>query len=316
KYWDKSINDSLSIGGSQYIAEGAFNLDGYDLTFCLVFNQELAKTANIPNLYETVSSGKWTIDLMEQYMKTVANDVNGDTVMDDQDVWGYTAHPKMVAPGFWIGAGVTTIAKDKDDVPYISMKEQRFVDVFERVFQLAHDSGAVYMTEGDKSDIPGECRAIFAEDRSLFMDMSFTFIESLRAMDTDFGIIPYPKYEESQDSYHARVCYYMPSVVPITCKDTDFTGYMLEVLNAESYKTVIPAYYEVALKGKYSRDAESAEMLDLIFTSRVIDIGDSTLCGTIRDGFIYRMMRDNSRDLASQVASMEATINDKLSVMT
>ena len=88
------------------------------------------------------------------------------------------------------------------------------------------------------------------------------------------------------------------------------------MLNAESYKTVIPAYYEVALKGKYSRDAESAEMLDLIFESRVIDIGDSTLCGTIRDGFIYRMMRDNSRDLASQVASMEATINDKLSVMT
>jgi len=174
----------------------------------------------------------------------------------------------------------------------------------------------ITITEGDEFDIPSEIRAIFAEDRSLFMDMSFNFVESLRGMDTDFGIIPYPKYDESQNDYRTRVCYYMPTIVPVTCADTDFTGYMLEVMNHESYKTVIPAYYDIALKGKYSRDEESAEMLDLIFTSRVIDIGDSTLCGTIRDGFIYRMMLNDSRDLASQVASMEATINDKLSVMT
>ena len=32
-YWDQNINKSLSIGGVQYIAEGAFNLDIYDLTF-------------------------------------------------------------------------------------------------------------------------------------------------------------------------------------------------------------------------------------------------------------------------------------------
>ncbi|MBE6611610.1 MAG: hypothetical protein E7632_03860 [Ruminococcaceae bacterium] len=316
KYWDKSINESLSIGGTQYIAEGAFNMDIYDVIYCLVFNKQIAEDVKLDNLYQLVKDGKWTMDKMQEYITAAANDLNGDTVMDDKDMWGYMAHHKNVAPDFWIGAGVTSIAKDANDVPYINMTDSRFVDVFERTFKLAYDSGAVYMTEGDGLDIPTEIRTIFADNRSLFMDMSFNYIESLRGMDTDFGIIPYPKFDETQKDYHARVCYYMPTIVPITCKDTDFVGYMLEVLNCESYKTVIPAYIEVAIKGKHSRDEESIDMIDLIFDSRVIDIGDSTLCGTIRDGFIWTMMKNNSRDLASQVASNEAKILEKLSVMT
>ncbi len=316
KYWDKSINDSLSIGGNQYIAEGAFNLDSYDLTFCLVFNKALAEEHGINDIYQTVSNGKWTMDRMEADMITVTTDWNGDSVMDENDIWGYTAHPKMISPGFWIGAGVTSIAKDENDLPYISMTEPGFMDVFDRTFRLIWDSDAAYPMAGDGLDIPTECRNLFAENRCLYMDMSFFFIPSLRDMDTDFGVIPYPKYTETQDSYHARVCYYMPTVVPVTASDQDFTGYMLEVLNCESYKTVIPAYYEISLKSKASRDEESAQMLDLIFAARVIDIGDSTLCGDIRDNFIYQMMKNDKRDLASQVASKEKAIVAKLDVMS
>lgn len=132
-------------------------------------------------------------------------------------------------------------------------------------------------------------------------------------MDTDFGIIPYPKFEESQDRYYSRVCYYMPSVVPISCADPGFVGYALQALNFESYATVIPAYYDISLKGKVSRDNDSAEMLDVIFNSRVIDIGDSTLCNNIRDSFVYSMMRNNERNLMSQLESNRQKITDALS---
>ena len=46
-----------------------------------------------------------------------------------------------------------------------------------------------------------------------------------------------------------------------------------EVLNAESWKHVVPAYYDTALKFKGTRDAESIAMLDLIVDSRVFDMG-------------------------------------------
>lgn len=314
-YWDQNINDSLSIGGVLYIAEGAFNLDIYDLTFCLLFNKTMASDLALDDLYEVVQSGNWTIDTMVQMMEQAANDSNGDGTMDESDTWGYTAHPKMVSPGFWIGSGVTTIAKDADDIPYISMTEERFISAFEKIMALAHDSGTVYMTEGDQMDIPGECRQLFQENRSLFMDMSFFYIESMRDMETDFGILPYPKYDSAQEDYHTRVCYYFPYVVPSTNTNTDTTGYLLEILQYRSYQDVLPSYYDICLKNKYTRDEESAAMLDLIFTSRVIDIGDSTLCDVIRDNFLYTMMKTDKRDLVSTVAKNENTINKRLTTL-
>jgi hypothetical protein len=41
----------------------------------------------------------------------------------------------------------------------------------------------------------------------------------------------------------------------------------------ESYKKIIPTYYEVVLQTKYTRDEQSAAMLDLIREGRVFDIG-------------------------------------------
>ena len=311
-YWDKTLNESLTIDNVNYIAVGAYNLDVYDVTYCMLVNNSLCEQFGIDSIFSTIKDGKWTFDLMKQYMTTVASDLDGNSVMDEDDRYGYTAHPKNVSPDFWIGADELSIVKDENDHPIINMTDQHFVEVFDKIYNVVWDSNASYMTSGDDLDIPSECRKIFSENRSLFIDMSFFYIEAMRGVETDFGIIPYPKYDENQSEYHSRVCYYFPSVVPATCQDTDFVGYMLETLNYESYKTVIPAYYETALKTKYSRDAESSEMLDLIFASRRIDIGDSTLCDIVRDNFIYTMMKNDKRDIISTVARNEKTINKRL----
>jgi len=49
------------------------------------------------------------------------------------------------------------------------------------------------------------------------------------------------------------------------------TSAVLEALAAQSYRTVTPAYFDVALKNRYSRDAQTAEMMDLIEQSVLIN---------------------------------------------
>ena len=61
--------------------------------------------------------------------------------------------------------------------------------------------------------------------------------------------------------------------VPMTTSDPERTGIVLEAMAAESMYTVTPAYYDVALKGKYARDEESLDMLDIILESRCYDLG-------------------------------------------
>ena len=52
-----------------------------------------------------------------------------------------------------------------------------------------------------------------------------------------------------------------------------FIEYIKTNMTAESKYTLIPAYYDIALKTKFARNDESGKMLDLIFANRMYDIG-------------------------------------------
>jgi hypothetical protein len=83
-----------------------------------------------------------------------------------------------------------------------------------------------------------------------------------------------PKYDESQEKY--RVNQYdgvplfgIPVTVPEERKNT--VGAALEAMCSMSSDTVIPVYYDLALKNKYSRDETTARMIDLIHESITAD---------------------------------------------
>lgn len=61
--------------------------------------------------------------------------------------------------------------------------------------------------------------------------------------------------------------------IPKTVVNTDQAGIIAEALCAETYKNVIPVYYETAIKTKGARDEESIEMIDFIMSKRVYDFG-------------------------------------------
>ena len=129
-------------------------------------------------------------------------------------------------------------------------------------------------------------------------------------MENDFGIIPYPKLDENQERYYSRVSYYNAPIVPITNNTPEKTGAVLEYFNYVSHDTVIPAYCDVVLYGKVTRDEDSRDMLDIIFNSRVVDIGDTTMCSTIRDGVFEKMMLNDDRDIASKVPVIQTKLDE------
>ena len=314
-YWSQSINKSISINNTNYVAVGALDISTYEQTFALLFNKKLVETYALENPYELVTSGKWTFDKMNDLMKRVLNNLDIDGKQTDDGIYGYMAHIKHAMPGFWIGAGEIIIKKDENDAPYLSMSSERFLSVFNKIFEITWDNNAWYRnTENALLNIPAKNMAKFINDQSLFMDTSFHFIQDLRGMDTDFGILPYPKFDEGQANYSTRLSYYYPLIVPSTCSSEDLEkiGIMLEVLNSESAKTVVPVYYDTALKNKYARDEESVEMIDLIFASRVCDLADSTFCELIRDGFIAGMFAANNRNIVSKIESTELIISSRL----
>ena len=307
-YWCQYANDTLTVAGHQYVAIGEFTISAFDLAHMLIFNKDMIKDFSLENPYALVKDGKWTFDKMDEMMKQAISDLNGDGVMDKNDRYGFLSEEREVLPCFWISAGELSVKKDENDIPYLALGEERFLSVFQKVFNITWDNGAYFSAKDHSSTLPQAIRDMFSNAQSLFMNMTFFYMESMRMTEIDFGVMPYPKFDENQKNYVTRVEWYNPIQVPVTNQDLERAGVIIEALNSYSAKYVVSAYYDIALKNKYSRDDESVEMLDLISATRIMDIGDTVLCGYIRDNFMWSMFEKNKRDFVSEIEKTQGVI--------
>jgi hypothetical protein len=91
----------------------------------------------------------------------------------------------------------------------------------------------------------------------------------------DYGLLPYPKYNEEQERYYDTILRrYTVAAVPTTAKKPDYSALILEALASEGYSNILPKYYEIALKDKYIRDEASSKVLDLIRSSLWLEFVD------------------------------------------
>ena len=88
-------------------------------------------------------------------------------------------------------------------------------------------------------------------------------------------------------------------------------GMVLEALAAESHYTLIPEYIETSLKTKNSRDAESADMLDIILGNRVFDPMNVYSFANFGDA-IMDAADANNKDMASLIKSKEKLVNKSI----
>jgi ABC-type glycerol-3-phosphate transport system substrate-binding protein len=310
-YWDSSLNKSLTINNSTYFAFGAYDLSYYDLTHVLVFNKDMIQDYGMDMPYDIVRSGKWTLDKFREMARQTTLDVNGDGIMDINDSYGMISVPKQVLPSFWIAAGELSIAKDENDYPSFNIPgNERFYSLADKIFEIMWDDN-VWCRNTEITNFWSASVPTFSSNRALFASQTFHFLDEFRNVDTNFGIIPYPKFTEDQPQYYSRVeggC--KIAIVPITNQSPEKAGAILEAMACESYKTVIPQYYEVALKRKNSRDSESEEMLDLIFAARIYDLGDTWWCNDLRDGIFAGMFTNNNRDIVSRMESFASRMDN------
>lgn len=111
----------------------------------------------------------------------------------------------------------------------------------------------------------------------LFALVTMARTATLRQSDTDFGLLPIPKYDNNQEKYIQYSDAYCPNVIsfPVTnIEKLDMASFVVEALAIESVETVTPEFYEICLKTKNARDEELSRMIDIIFSNYTIDLAD------------------------------------------
>jgi hypothetical protein len=277
-WWDKTINDSVSIGHKLYGAAGNITTMTNDATWCIMFNKDLYRDYGLEDPYKQVTDGKWTLDVFHENCIAVTKDLDGDGKLTPADQWG-AVNQHECAYCLFAASGQKVIEKDADDLPRLALNNDRSVAVLTKVVEYLADETAQIKADdyyGKYDNVWDEINIkTFNESRALHYISPIESVKFMRNMEANFGILPLPKYDGTQSEYYSAFQYGNATVmcIPITASNLERSGAVLEAWAAESVETLTRAYYEINLKGKYSRDDESSEMLDLIFSTRVIDQG-------------------------------------------
>lgn len=279
-WWDQTFNDELTINDKLYFTVGDIGIINKEATAVLFYNKDLVTEYALPNPYELVRNNEWTLDTVIEMAKTISNDDNQDGKIDYNDSMGWSGQLDDMWSLFY-GSGEKIASIDADGYPMLTMYNERSSNVIDEMLALVQDDKHYISANDyfDEADWPTTLTIKpFLEGRCLFFSAILSASNKLADMDDDFGIVPVPLYNETQEEYHSLInpwvstCFAIPSNAAVEA-DKEFVGIVLEAMGAASKNVVQPAYYEVALKYQNTRDNDSIEMLDMIFESRGCDLG-------------------------------------------
>ncbi len=308
-YWDSAINEALTINDTLYVAAGPLNMMTTHTSWVLMFNQDMMNDNMLEYPYQLVHDGKWTLDKMNEYTAAVAN-LNGDESFNYTEGgnarYGIAAHTSVPAK-LMFSAGVSMYEIDENNEITLTFGGEHVYNTLQKIYNLS--------TISDGKGIFEQYNTLFGANRALFNGCELKDVQWFR--DTEeftFGILPYPKYDESQENY--RVSIGETSVfltIPITQDDTARAGLILDALTFESKQSVLPVFYDVTLSQKNLRDDESIEMLEVIWNNREINLlsfyGIDNLCAPLGK------LVSNSNDISSAsslIATNQVQMQQKL----
>ena len=257
-----------------------------------------------------LKEGNWTIDKSIEMAYAIANDTNGNGVIDvEEDTFGICLQGETLTHVVY-AADIPFTAKDNDGFPCIALNQEKAVTVVEKFKTFFNDKNVSLVSEhvlqtGYSNPYGEVFMPALQEGRTLFYSNQLLTAIQLRDMDMDFGVLPLPKYDKTQEYYCAPVSYWWATfvVVPVTNTRLEMTGNVMDSVGYFSQKLVTPAYIEKSIQGKSFRDEESSAMLEIILQSRVYEVAAIYNWGNIQT--MFRTINLENKEFASMYASVQ-----------
>ncbi len=248
-YYHHQFNKTFEMKSKNYIFSS-------DLTYpChsaqrIYVNEDMLVNLNYDEnyLYDLVDDGSWTLDVIFRMMDGLHEDLNHDGIMDINDRYGFSGMPGTPLH-FFSGAGLrgSYITDNGWEFDYGSDKAIKVVDRLKTFC----DSPDTYLKEWTYDP--------FLKGNALFTN-SGAELRQIKNWDLDMhiGILPNPKYDESQERYY-NMCQGGPLIVPSDIKDPEFVGAMIEAMSYGSQKYLVPAFYDNFVQQRIIQDDRSRE---------------------------------------------------------
>ena len=295
-YWDQKANKDLSMNGKMYYTTGDISVADNRATYVMFFSKSMIEEYGLESPYDLVRDNQWTLEKFAEMVKKVGSDDNQDGLYDKNDTFGMiTPTDTHLAILSAANERIATI-NDEGEIE-LTFYNERVDTLYTQYLDLVNSSNVLnYQTASGLSATAEERVSMFNSNKVLFYSHTMFYMDNLRDIENDFGIIPYPKFDATQENYGNLVSAWHSQFlcVPITAPNVTRSGIILEELAYKGKELLTPAYYDKTLNGQYVRDADSSEMLDIIFANLVYDVGIYYNIGTYKEQLTTIVRTGNS----------------------
>lgn len=316
-YWYKDYMEDLRLlNDYQYVLAGDFFIDVLRTAHVMLLNKEIyveQYRTSADEVYDWVTNYEWTYEKMNTLISDIYIDKNGDSKIGKGDRIG------LVTGDFWgstialAASGANNyVTRDEDGVPTITIHEG------DRANQLAHAISNL-LNNDSTARIDGAV-VEFTEGNSLMTAsplIGSLESDAFRSMKNDVAVLPFPMLFASDKKYITSTHDTTEmGVIMATSTDLAFISTVVEVLNRESARTVLPKYYSESLKLQLMDDEKSAEMLDIVhdnFDNAFILAYNQALGGYILQSF--STAAEGKREFSAVYAGRQKSVQRNLEKM-
>lgn len=317
-WWEQFFNKEMTIADQLYFTIGDIGTINKSSTAALTFNKTLylehhldTKYGGLP--YDLVRNGTWTLDIALQMTQEFSADVNTDGVINYKDLVGWSGQLDDMWSLFY-GSGSKLASTDTaDGYPVLTAYSERSATVMEKMQTLVQDKQH-YLSANDyfgEVQWPSVLlRDNFIAGQSLFYNGSVSTPMELGDMEDNYGLLPIPKGDETQETYHSLVNPWTSTcfAVPTSVKDADLemVADFLNAMGAASANIVSPAYIEQCLEYMKTRDDDTIDMIEhYILPGRGCDVGMIFAWGGL-DTMLHEMASLQIGTFSSKYQSLES----------
>ena len=307
-WWPQTYIEQALYNDKLYCLAESSSRGVLRLMLAVFYNKDLTEQYGMGDLLQLTLDGDWTLDKLGELAKGTYRDLNGNNTADADDQYGLSVGTAPYLDGFYYGAGLTITEINEEGKPELAMGSEKVQSFVEKILPLLHESPDVY-------PIDAKQYAMFKDGRAVFYVSAVAITDQLRDVDINYGVLPMPKFDESQEAYNTTLgnthdvwC------IPIDGKDPERSGAVLEALASGSYRQVYPAYYETALKVKYAPDDQVAQVYDMLRDGAMFDFGYiySNCFDRMPALFIRDCVQQNNPNWSSIWASQKNSMTNKL----
>lgn len=316
-WWPERLAEEATINKRLYFASGDIATSYLYEMYMMFYNTDMIteyKFDTDPLTYAI--NGTWTWDKFYTYCAAVgANDANSNQTVDGDDKYGFIAEIGTLCPIFF-SADLKMFSHDRTGG--ISVAEECFsnkADTFIADFNnFLHSSGTALYYELQDYKV----KDFFSNSNTLFMINQAAVAKKTLATKEglNYGILPMPKYDEEQEQYVSTLAngFSLYGISIGVAKEEgrdEMCSAVLECLASESYRQISPVLFETVMKLRYSPNAQSSQVYDIVRSTVQFDLSRifHKALESIPQSLFKNTIRDN-KSWGAQATTTTRTLNN------